>query len=208
MYQFKCIIITSLTLGVSILMPTQIHAQIKPQNIRISVFSEATTMPTLKPIQLPLHPGILLGTDVWSSSGKHWHKALGAELCYYHHRLYEHAIMLDASYRIGYQFKLGLAINLLSNIGYKHSILEGPLYKFKNGSYEKSMHSGRAQFNAKLGLGLSYNLNSTYSITTDYKIMMATPYAPKKEMPFALHSFLGIGVRINLSKEKPEVLEL
>lgn len=201
MNKLKKIFSTSAVLGTLLLSPALGYAQIKPQNLRISLFTEATTMPTLKPIQFPLHPGILVGTDLWSSEGKHWQKALGVELSYYHHRLYEHALMLDAAYRLGYRFNFGLQINLLTNIGYKHSILQGPVYKFKNGNYEKAIHSGKAQFNAKLGLGLSYALNKTYSITTDYKIMMATPYAPEKGMPFALHSLFGVGLNINLSKD-------
>lgn len=204
MDKLKSIILTSAVLGAALFIPTPGYAQIKPQNLRISVFTEATTMPTLKPIQLPLHPGVLVGTDFWNKSGKHWQKALGAELSYYHHRLYEHALMLDASYRLGYQFNFGLGINLRTNIGYKHSIQEGPVYKFKNGSYERALHGGKAQFNAKLGLGLSYALNKRYSITTDYKMMVATPYAPKKEMPFALHSLFGIGLHINLGTSEDQ----
>ena len=173
-------------------------AQIRLNAFRVAALNEAVTLPSYKVIKLPIHPGALIGVDLWQKTTKHWTKTMGVDLSYYYHNLYEHATMLDAAYTLGYKFNFGLQTKLLTNVGYKQSFLTGDVFKFKNGDYERVYLTGQAQLNIKLGLGLEYPVNEKWSITTDYKFMLAMPYAPKSGKPFATHSLFGLGIKINL----------
>jgi hypothetical protein len=181
------------------------HAQVKPKAIRVMALSEATTMPTYKVVKLPFHAGVLIGADLWTKSGAHWQQAFGVDLSYYYHRFYEHAIMIDGLYTLGYKFNFGLQVNLPISIGYKHSILTGEVYKLENGSYKEIYDLGKAQFNGKLGIGLEFPVTDKLSIRADYRYMVALPYMPEKDMPFSLHSLFGLGCTIKLEKKGPVI---
>lgn len=174
------------------------HAQIKLTSLRVEVFNEMVSMPTNRVIQTPLHPGFIIGADFYEKKDTRWPQTLGVDLGYYYHRLYEHAFMLDAAYSFGYEFKFGLRLKLLANIGYKHSVLSGDVYEFENGEYQESTHWGKAQFNVKAGLGMEYPLFNRYSVSINVKEMIALPYASEKGMPFSTHLLFGVGVKYSL----------
>ena len=170
--------------------------QINLKAIRFSLFSEAVSLPTYELVKIPIHPGILIGADMWKKEGEYWHQSFGGDISYYYHRTFEHSILLDAVYSIGYAFKFGLQPKLLSSLGYKHSILTGNQFKFENGKYKKSANIGKAQLNIKLGIGLEYAISDIYAINLDYRIMVAYPYSPNKNIPLAPYSLFGIGIII------------
>lgn len=172
-------------------------SQFKPQTLRVSMANEATALPSFRLTQAPLHPAFLIGTEFWVKSRKQWQQSLGADFTFYYHRLSEKALMLDAVYALGYQFKFGLQTKLLTGIGYKHSVLSGDVYRFDNGQYAKAMHWGKSQMNIKLGLGLEYPLNPKFSLTSEYKIMAVVPYS--NFIPFSAHTFFGIGLKVKLN---------
>ncbi len=173
------------------------YAQLRPETLRFSVASETTSLPSFRLLKRPVHPAFNVGADFRVKSGKHWQKSLGADVYYYYHRLAEHAIMLDASYRLGYRFNFGLQVNLLTALGYKHTILPGDKYELKDGEYQKARHFGKPMANVKMGLGLEYPLSEKYSVTTDYKVMLAAP-SGNIYIPFALNNFFGAGLKIKL----------
>jgi hypothetical protein len=178
------------------------YGQIKPESIRLSVFTEAIAIPSYKLIKSPIHPGILVGIDFFGKFKNHWKQTIGADLSYYYHRTFEHAIMLDATYSIGYSFKFGLQPKLLTSLGYKHSILTGTQYKFESGQYEKATNLGKPQVNLKLGFGLEYPISEKIAVNIDYRIMVVYPYAPKKDIPMAPHSIFGIGAIMKINNTK------
>jgi hypothetical protein len=98
---------------------------------------------------------------------------------------------------LGYKFNFGLQTNLTTALGYKHAILTGDKYKLSDGEYRKVTHWGKSQLNTKLGIGLEYPISEKYSITTDYKAMLVAPFGDRI-LPFSIHTFLGVGVKINL----------
>ena len=171
-------------------------SQIGPKSIRVSLYNEATTLPDGGIFHTPLHPGITVGTDLLTRSRKHWQKSLEADLTFYHHEMIENALMLDVMYSIGYKFGFGLQLKFITGAGYKHSFLPGDVYRFENGEYKKVADWGMSHVNMKLGLGLEFPINEKISLTADQKLMVALPYS--KSLPFSLHSFRGIGVKINL----------
>lgn len=185
-------------LVVILLSAIQLQAQIQPKNLRIGFLNETSSLPSTRLIRLPIHPTFNIATDLRVRSGKHWQRAFGMEAYYYYHRKVEHAIMLDASYRIGYQFNFGLQLNLTTALGYKHAILPSQKYEWKNGEYQPTTHWGKAQLNTKLGMGLEYPISEKYSITTDYKVMVAAP-SGDIFIPFSIHTFLGTGLKIKIN---------
>ena len=172
-------------------------SQTGPKSIRVSLYNEATTLPDAGIFHTPLHPGITVGADLFTRSGKHWQRSFGADLTFYHHEMSENAIMLDAVYSLGYRFGFGLQLKIITGAGYKHSFLPGDVYRFENGEYHKVTDWGTSHVNMKLGLGLEFPINEKISLTADQKLMVALPYS--ESLPFSLHSFRGVGVKINLS---------
>ncbi len=173
------------------------HAQLRPKTLRVGFLNESMGLPTGIKTKLPIHPTVTIGTDFRVRSGKHWQRAFGADFYYYYQRSSEHALMLDASYRLGYKFNFGLQLNLTTALGYKHAILTGDKYKLIDGEYQKVSHWGKSQLNTKMGIGLEYPISEKYSITTDYKAMVVAPFGDRI-LPFSLHTFLGVGLKINL----------
>lgn len=173
------------------------YAQLKPKTLRMSFSNESTSLPDGKLLKLPVHPTFNIGADFRERNGKHWKKALGADVYYFYHRLAEHAIIVDASYRVGYRFNFGLQANLLTALGYKHAILSGDTYELRDGEYQKKTHWGKPQGNMKVGFGLEYQVSERYSVMTDYKVMLVAP-SGNIYIPFALNTFLGAGLKIKL----------
>jgi hypothetical protein len=91
-----------------ILNCSNIQAQLQPKTLRVGILNESISLPSWQLIKLPIHPTLNVGVDLREKGGTHWKRTFGTDAYYYYHRQIEHAIMLDASYRIGYQFKSGL----------------------------------------------------------------------------------------------------
>jgi hypothetical protein len=170
------------------------------KSLRVSALNEATSLPSLRVLETPIHPGLTIGADFLVRRGRHWQKALGTEITFFHHRLSENALMLDATYALGYRFGFGLQPKFLAALGYKQTLAAGEVYELKNGAYEKAGYLGKAQFSAKVGFGLEYALNEKYSLTTDYRTMLVLPYS--KIIPFALHTLLSVGMKVDLRNNR------
>ncbi len=160
--------------------------------------SEMTAIPFSQLLIKPVHPGIAIGTDLMVKDATAWYRSFGIEAGYYYHKLYEHAIMLDAVYNFGYTFNFGLRFKTIEALGYKHSILTGDTYIIENGEYVKKQHPGQPQVSAKIGLGLEYPVVDNLNITCDYTGMLAFPYSPESGMPYATHAVLRLGIKIQL----------
>jgi Outer membrane protein beta-barrel domain len=171
---------------------SEVCAQVGLQTVRLSVANEATGLPSFKVI----HPTVNVGADFWVKSGKHWQKSLGLDLTYFYHRQSENALMVDVSYALGYRFGFGLQPKFTAAMGYKRSLPSGAAFDYQEGEYRKVTYTGASQFNTKLGLGLEYDLNPTYSLMADYKAMVALPYS--RAIPFSLHTFVGLGVKMHI----------
>ncbi len=165
--------------------------------IRVAVMNESMALPTGSIFKLPIHPTLNIGADFREKGGKHWKRTLGADAYFYHHRLIENAIMLDASYRIGYQFNFGLKPYFSTALGYKQGIVSGEKYELIDGQYQKANHFGKAQFNLKLGFGFEFAISDKYSLMTDYKTMAAYP-SGGIFLPVSVQTFLGLGLKMNL----------
>ena len=181
-----------------IIAQTQLYSQWNPKTLNVAFISESVSVPFGQIVTNPVHPGVSVGTDLMIKDQTAWYRSFGVEAGYYYHELYEHAIMLDAVYKFGFTFGFKLRTNLIGALGYKHSILSGDTYVLKSGEYVAKQHEGQPQVNTKIGLELAFPVNDKISITGSYLGMIAIPYAPEKEMPFATHALLKIGTIIKL----------
>jgi hypothetical protein len=182
---------------VCLLNYSTVHGQFSPKSIRVSFANEALILPSWKIYQSPINPTLLIGIDTKIKSNKNWQTAKGIELGYFYQRSNESALMLDINYAKGY--KIGrIQPMFLAAIGAKQILPYSEAFRLKDGQYEKSRAFGRTQLATKLGLGLAYALSEKVSISTDYKVMLSLPYS--KNFPFSPHTFLGVGLRINLQK--------
>lgn len=193
MYHSKTTVGAKILLLLLPLMPLAGSAQ---HNLKVSILKEAVSLPSGRLLENPIHPGITIGTDFRIKSNRHWQSTLGVDLSFFHHRLSENALMLDATYALGYKFGFGLQPKFLAALGYKHTLAAGEVYALENGVYEKTTYWGKSQCTAKVGFGLEYAFNEKYSLTTDYRTMVALPYSQK--LPFALHTLLSVGMKVNL----------
>lgn len=197
MNKTKTKIIGRLIVSCLILNCTSIQAQIKPKTLRVGLLNQSFSLPSWELTKLPIHPTVNVGSEFRIKQGKHWRRTFGADFYYYYQKSTEHALMLDATYRLGYQFKFGLIANFTTALGYKHAILTSTKYKLNDGVFEEKTHFGKPQGNVKLGLGLEYPLSEKYSLTTDYKVMAVAPFGDRI-LPFSVNTFLGVGLKINL----------
>lgn len=175
-------------------------SQIRPHNVRLSLYNEALTLPTIKVFKGPIHPGIMLGTDLCTKSVNHWRMALGTDLGFYNHKFNENAAMLDLAFALGYKFDFGLTPKITSAIGYKHAFFPSEAYQYKDGVYKKSPNLGTGSATFKLGLGLEFAITEKMSVTADYKMMISAPYS--ETLKFSLNSFIGLGAVLNLPDKK------
>lgn len=178
------------------ILPVAAQARENPLSWRFSLGNEAVTLPTYKFYRGPLHPAVVIGVDVWEKKSTHWHQSFGPEATYYFHKMFEHAVILDGVYRVGWHTRFGLSLNFIAAAGYKHSFLTGPVFKFENGTYKQVDVAGKPQFNLMLGPGLEFALNDKISITAESRYMVVLPYAPKRGMPFATHAIFSAGIKI------------
>jgi hypothetical protein len=171
------------------------YGQFSPKAIRFSFANEGIVLPSGRLYQSPIHPAFFIGIDTKVKNKNNWQTTRGLELGFYHHRLSENALMLDLRYSKGY--KVGKFLpTFLAMLGIKQSMPVSEVYKLKDGQYEKVRAIGKTQFAPKLGIGLEYAANDRISFMTDYKIMLSLPYS--NDLPFSPHTFLGVGIKLNL----------
>jgi hypothetical protein len=187
-------VLAAIILG--IMAQASLYSQWKPKTLKVAFVSESVSIPFGQVVIDPVHPGLTVGTDLMVKDQTAWYRSFGVEAGYYYHRLYEHAIMLDAAYRFGYTFGFKLRVSVIGMAGYKHSILTGETYVLENGEYKAKKHPGHPQVSPKIGFGLAYPVNSKISITGEYFGMFAIPYSPDQGMPFSTHALLRIGTTI------------
>ena len=172
------------------------YSQWKPKTLNVALVSESISIPFVQFVPTAAHPGFAIGTDLWTMDKTSWHQSFGIEAGYFYHRTFEHAVMLDAVYNLGYTFSFKLRPNFIAAVGYKHSILSGNTFVLEDGVYVKKTHLGVPQVNFKIGFGLEYPITDKYRITANY--IGSVPVPGINGNPFSLHTLIQIGTKIDL----------
>ena len=182
------------TISLLVVAQNQVHSQCKPKSLNIAVISESISVPFSQLTVNPIHPGVSIGTDLIVKDSTSWYKSFGIEAGYFYHKTFEHAIMLDLVYNLGYTFNFKLRTNLIGAVGYKHSILSGSTFVLEDGEYVKKTHFGTPQANFRIGLGLEYPVSDKISATANYNGIIPMPGILGN--PFSLQTLIKVGTKI------------
>lgn len=172
--------------------------------ITVSLFNESTCIPFTKFINVPVHPGIRVGTE-WNYKTKpHLRKFQTANLSYFYHNHLTQGIGLYSEYGLEYRFKSGISTAGLLGIGYCHAFSTTEEFTFKNGNYQKKPDKGNARIMPTLSLNLGYYLKrkeiSSSQLFLSYQAWAEYPYSPGF-IPVMTHVNLHIGAKININKK-------
>ena len=187
-----------LALFITGLLPS-LHGQ-RIESLSVAVTTEAIGLPFTN--YRPLHPGFEIKTT-WKTKEtdkniQRYNTNLGA----YFHRRVENGIYLGGEYQYTqklFQQKVGL--DFPAGLGYLHSFYPGELYEQdENGEFSVVQQGGRPHFYLNLGTGISYLGASRFQPFIRQTVMVETPFA--NGIPVILHSFLHVGVNIQLGKNE------
>lgn len=175
--------------------------------LRITIFDNGTKLPggsKLLLINLPIHPGITIGTEhQWNNNEKkQWFQSV--VLGYFYHRYMQHAIQVytEAGYR--YNCKVRLSFEGKIGLGYLHSIPATEIYKIdNNGEYIRANRFGRAQFMLPVvSFGIAHRLRNTdISLFFNYQFWLQLPFV-KQYVPVLPNTSFHIGVNIPINFNK------
>lgn len=166
--------------------------------VRISVFSESTSMPFSRAIATPLHPGIELGTDFrWKETNRFRLYPVVTVGYHFHKHLYQ-AIHISGSLGIDLKLDFGLNIKSMLGIGYMHTFTTQQEYRFSNGSYRSGPDRGNARVIPSLSLGFGYRIKPSAEISPEifalYQTWIEFPYSPGF-IPVMAHTNIHLGYK-------------
>jgi hypothetical protein len=178
----KKFIVLLLAIGIA-----QCYAQEK-RIYGLSLFSQATALPSFNLVKNPIHPGIQ-ATVNWSSgraSGMENYGFRELAVGAFHHNHIQTAMY--ASYSWGYHYDVtgGLYAEGLAGLGYLHSFTDKAIYRpLEEGGFEQKTDFGRPQALVSFQLGLGYRFpNSSISPFIRYGFHLQGPFAPDNGFPF------------------------
>lgn len=145
------------------------------------------------------HPYITMGTAlVWNEKGKHaWEQTFN--LGYIYHRFVQHSIPLftETVYRLNTGKNFALRAHL--GVGYLHSIPGTDRFELNDdGEYERIKNLGRAQGMGKISFSGLYRVNSSYSLSLNYGVIMQGPFV-KSYVPLLPYNTIQLGVRKSIN---------
>ena len=186
-----------------LLLQTNSFCQLK-YPLKIAVFNESTAIPFTKVFSKPVHPGLLVGTEIGYKEKQHFRLYQTINLGYIWHRWLYHGFFINTE--LGYDYKLTAGINVKSQlgIGYMHSFSTQKEYKFSNGQYIVSPDKGNSRFIASLGFGIGYRFHSKDFYSPEafllYQGWVELPYSPGF-IPIMPHLNLQAGAKFYFTKK-------
>lgn len=177
-------------------------AQRKLSTISVEAGNAITALPFLGAPQLfysNYHPYITVGTAlVWTEKGKHaWEQTFN--LGYIYHRFVQHSIPIftETIYRLNTGKNFALRAHL--GVGYLHSIPGTDRFELNDdGEYEKIKNLGRAQGMGKISFSGLYRVNSSYSLSLNYGVIMQGPFV-KSYVPLLPYNTIQLGVHKSIN---------
>lgn len=106
----------------------------------------------------PLHPGLLVGSEVEYLHGRYGRLFQTANIGYFHHRHLDRVVFLNTEIAYGYDLDFGLGFEALHGVGYGHLFTDRQLYSLKTG--EAATDWGQPSALVSLALGINYDLRA------------------------------------------------
>ena len=171
--------------------------------LNLTLFNNATKLPGsgyIGLLNLPLHPGISIGTELQLNKNPKRQIFQTATLAYFYHRYMQHGIQLYTETGYRYCFKIRLTLEARLGLGYLHSIPATGVYKlYDDGNYEKASSFGRPQFILpSFSFSIAHRLRGTnVSAFFTYQVWMQMPFV-KQYVPLLPNTSVHIGARVPL----------
>ncbi|QSE97843.1 hypothetical protein [Fulvivirga lutea] len=164
--------------------------------VKVSLFSEATSVPFDKVITTPIHPGVQLGTDFHWKESKHIKLFPSVNIGYmFHNKLFQ-GVYINGELGLDYKFSFGLNIKTALGIGYLHTFTTQQEFQFENGRYVSKRDRGNARIMPSFSVGVGYNLKKNESRSAEIFILHQTwleyPYSPGF-IPLMAHTNFHVG---------------
>lgn len=168
-----------------------------PVPLRLSVFSESTSIPFLDGIVgQPIHPGLSVGTEWALKQGAHSRLVQGASMGYYYHKNLTQGAFIGTDFR--YEINLPLALYVAAGIGlgYLHTFRTSDKFRLEEGQYvlKKDRGNPHAQISLPLEIGVRLKSGSASSprLFVQYQPWIEYPFSPGF-IPLMTHTNLVFG---------------
>jgi hypothetical protein len=194
-----------LILLVFLLLNTSYAKELVTRGSRISILSEAISFPTYKLVQLPIHPGFSIGTNLLSKSkGNHEH-AFSIEFMYFYQQLIGHSLVLIPEYQYNQRI-WNILIGGDIGFGYMHCVFDRPTYIKKNGEWKQVVDWGTPQAVLPLGLTIGYFFPKNYEMYVQYRCIAEAPFNRNAGIfimsKTTFHIGMDVPLYVNLFKRK------
>lgn len=164
--------------------------------VKVSIFSESTSVPFSNFLPGPFHPGVQVGTEFGWKESNHFRLYPAVNIGYMFHSNLFHGIYVNAEVGFDYHFNFGLNIKSSLGLGYLHTFTTQQEFQFENGQYQSRTDRGNSRLMPSLSLGLGYRLDPSDSRSAEIFIMHQTwleyPYSPGF-IPLMSHSNTHVG---------------
>jgi hypothetical protein len=165
------------------------------QHQRVTLFDEAIAIPLTAAVPTPVHPGILIGTSVWSSGTEHLEHRLQLDLGGYLHRPIEHALFVLPHWQGTWRPVSRLGLSLLGGAGYKHAFYAAPTWVQRDGAWVRRRRAGHPEVTGQLGLGVDVRLDDHWALLVQHRGSVDGPFSPELA-PAMFHSSTHLGVEV------------
>jgi hypothetical protein len=184
--------------GLTLFIPMLLPAQERLIPLKVSVFNEATALPYTRFFILPVHPGILAGTEFTYNRKEHSTFFQTASVCYFYHRNLAQGIGLITELGYAYRLNNGFTFSALLGAGYMHTFATAREFTFTNGQYKKKTDKGNARlcpsFTLSVGYRLKKSVDNSPELFMSYQSWGEYPYSPGF-IPVMAHISLHIGTK-------------
>ncbi len=165
--------------------------------LRVSLFSESTSIPFTQVLPRPLHPGIQVGTKFpWKETN--WIRLYPTiNVGYLFHRKLFQGIYINTELGVDLKLVAGLNLKTALGVGYLHTFTTRREFQFENGAYRSNPDQGNSRLMPSLSLGVGYRFNSDDSAATEIFFLHQTwleyPYSPGF-IPLMSHTSMHLGI--------------
>lgn len=121
---------------------------------------------------------------------------------YYHHDLNQVAFIAWKP-KFELRFSDTFNVHAVLGLGYAHSFLTQPSYRFEDGGYVKKANWGSPHFMPSIGLGTGFHFDKLFDVPIElfvrYEAFGLAPYKPKGSLPFTPNTMLGLGIKYSFN---------
>ncbi len=133
--------------------------------LSVAVFNQSYALP-LRDVgrTTPLHPGIVLGTELRLTRGRFGELALAGELGGFRSPPLQNAVFFNSDLLYRYVAPYGPFGTLLLGPGYLHSTSTRPVYERHDGRYRRATDWGSSHLLLSVGVGVGYDFGETTTV--------------------------------------------